>query len=547
MKNMLGKMQVLIMIVVVLTCFAFSGIAFADTEVSGIISQDTVWSKTYSPYIVKGNILVDTGATLTVTEGVYVLFDGNYEFQVRGKLLVEGTESDNIIFDAYNNTNWASINIISSSNLIRYSKINNANGIIISSNNNTITYCTFSGQNNLLSVVNGANNIISNSTFNSGRGVDVYSGSNNIIRNCSLMDSRMHIGTTLAQVINCNTYYISVDGTFNKITNTTITGGISLYGSNHEITYCTISNSSVNDNYGAGIVLRDNYCYNCKIMYNNIINSKYGIYFSNCKEIVGTQIYNNNIFNHECNFKTSIGIGSVDAINNYWGTTDKTEIANKIYDFYDDFNLYKVIYEPFLSAPYTSITGITLDTNNYNLPIGATHNSVVTATYSNGSSHDVTSYSAFQSSNSNIARVDSNGLVTGVSVGDTVITATYGDQTAQAAVTVNKVDECFIATAAYGSKFEPSVKLLRNFRDEFLLTNSLGESFIKFYYKHSPPIAHFIAGNELLKFSVRVLLTPIVGIVYMIFRPVVSMIFLVLGLIMIVWWMNIRRRQLKCG
>jgi hypothetical protein len=31
--------------------------------------------------------------------------------------------------------------------------------------------------------------------------------------------------------------------------------------------------------------------------------------------------------------------------------------------------------------------------------------------------------------------------------------------------------------------------VLRKFRDRYLLTNAPGKAFVRFYYKHSPPIA----------------------------------------------------------
>jgi uncharacterized repeat protein (TIGR01451 family) len=69
---------------------------------------------------------------------------------------------------------------------------------------------------------------------------------------------------------------------------------------------------------------------------------------------------------------------------------------------------------------------------------------------------------------------------------------------------------CFIATAAYGSALEPHVMALREFRDHYLQRSALGRAFIRFYYRHSPPIAAVIAGHEWLRFLVRMLLTPLV-------------------------------------
>ncbi len=70
--------------------------------------------------------------------------------------------------------------------------------------------------------------------------------------------------------------------------------------------------------------------------------------------------------------------------------------------------------------------------------------------------------------------------------------------------------KCFIATATYGSYLDPHVKVLRDFRDKFLLTNRLGKEFVKFYYRHSPKVAKIIAENDILRYVVRTLLTPIV-------------------------------------
>jgi uncharacterized repeat protein (TIGR02543 family) len=78
------------------------------------------------------------------------------------------------------------------------------------------------------------------------------------------------------------------------------------------------------------------------------------------------------------------------------------------------------------------------------------------------------------------------------------------------------IDECFIATAAYGSKFTPAVSLLRQFRDKKLLTNEPGRYLVKLYYTYSPAIAKVIAGNEMLKLIVRIALLPIIGLTWLV-------------------------------
>jgi hypothetical protein len=70
---------------------------------------------------------------------------------------------------------------------------------------------------------------------------------------------------------------------------------------------------------------------------------------------------------------------------------------------------------------------------------------------------------------------------------------------------------CFIATAAFGSYFDPYVTILRNFRDGFLLTNRAGQAFVEWYYRVSPPLADYISGSETLKAGVRMMLLPAVG------------------------------------
>jgi hypothetical protein len=71
---------------------------------------------------------------------------------------------------------------------------------------------------------------------------------------------------------------------------------------------------------------------------------------------------------------------------------------------------------------------------------------------------------------------------------------------------------CFIATAAFGSPLQPQVKILREFRDRFLLTNAAGKTFVRLYCTYSPPIADFIAKHDPIRMVVRWSLLPLVGV-----------------------------------
>jgi hypothetical protein len=62
---------------------------------------------------------------------------------------------------------------------------------------------------------------------------------------------------------------------------------------------------------------------------------------------------------------------------------------------------------------------------------------------------------------------------------------------------------CFIATAAYGTPLHENIDVLRDFRDEYLMTNQIGRASTELYYSTSPPIADLIRDNEGLRTIVR--------------------------------------------
>jgi len=75
-------------------------------------------------------------------------------------------------------------------------------------------------------------------------------------------------------------------------------------------------------------------------------------------------------------------------------------------------------------------------------------------------------------------------------------------------------EDCFIATAAYGTSAAGEIDVLRTFRDEVLRQSPAGRDYIGFYYGASPPIAEFIARHEMLRTAVREgIVDPIVRVV----------------------------------
>ena len=90
------------------------------------------------------------------------------------------------------------------------------------------------------------------------------------------------------------------------------------------------------------------------------------------------------------------------------------------------------------------------------------------------------------------------------------------------AIASSDSSDCFIATAAYGSFLDPHVKVLREFRDNYLLTNAAGRAFVAFYYKNSPPVADFIRQHESIRTATRIILTPLVIVIG--FPPILGLL-----------------------
>ncbi len=99
-------------------------------------------------------------------------------------------------------------------------------------------------------------------------------------------------------------------------------------------------------------------------------------------------------------------------------------------------------------------------------------------------------------------------FVAGTAATDAATIATQICKTPSEVVGLLADKHCFISTAAFGSDMANEVKTFREFRNQFLLTNTIGKLFVKTYYKFSPPIADFIEKSETLRAATRAALYP---------------------------------------
>jgi len=72
---------------------------------------------------------------------------------------------------------------------------------------------------------------------------------------------------------------------------------------------------------------------------------------------------------------------------------------------------------------------------------------------------------------------------------------------------------CLIATAAFGSELAPQVQMLREIRDNTVLSTTSGTAFMigfnQFYYSFSPTIADWERENPIFQDAVRIAITPL--------------------------------------
>jgi hypothetical protein len=383
-KSLLSVSLRVMILSFLLSSVLYCGMVRADTNVSGIITSDTTWTKSNSPYNLTGNVLIESGVTLTVEADATVNFNeyfirvngsliiqpgvtldmrtvvGGGSIQVNGLLTARGTGTDpiHVIGGTYYYA-WIAPPTYSSIVFSQYStpwSEQTGSGCIIE---NVVLNSTY------ISVNNSPK--ITENTFLDGGGVTVSGGSPEILNNN--ISGRIEINggsPTIAnnyieygQIFYYSDYsgegeYVTIIGNvvshaMGQSSNTAIWllgGSYGGYGGQAVVERNLIVNSAIGidvfnpntDHIGTSISIRNN----------TIINNTVGL--SIMDECTLT-ITGNNIYDNPTSVRLSQVSTDFDATYNWWGTTDSQAISQSIVDFEDDFDLGKVTFVPFLSEP----------------------------------------------------------------------------------------------------------------------------------------------------------------------------------------------------
>ena len=315
----------------------------------GPISTDSTWSVAGGPYLVTGDVTVQSGVTLTVEAGVEVRFLSNRDDQqggwyetlseiiISGTLDAVGTETDSIRWTLQSaepqRGQWGGIRFdyMGSGNLV-YNVVRYAStGVLFSYYDTVAASLTHSriSNNNTGIVISEAEGVEIRQNVISGNSTGVrvyYSDSLTIYDNLITSNGEYGVHLEMSDA--------TVDS--NRITNN-YTG---LYISNY---YGAISRPTV--------------------LHNTITdNSYYGIFTYG--EVAPLVNYNNLNDNGEYAF-FNYSSHEIDAKLNWWGTVPTAEMdagdnpkdISTIYDFYDDSTRGLVNYAGWLVDPFTSIDG----------------------------------------------------------------------------------------------------------------------------------------------------------------------------------------------
>jgi len=151
------------LISITLLFVAISMALFAQGTHVYVINSDETWTASGSPYWIHNSITVPYNTVLTINANVEVIFQGNFNLTVNGKLMAQGTSATNCItFTAAEDSTWSGIIFDSrvTGSTITYAQFDKvSDGAVIKADNThslTIQDCVFC--NNTISSNNAVDN-----------------------------------------------------------------------------------------------------------------------------------------------------------------------------------------------------------------------------------------------------------------------------------------------------------------------------------------------------------------------------------------------------
>jgi hypothetical protein len=362
MKNSMKKILLTVIFLTVIS-FGING----QTNVSGGIYSNTVWTLANSPYIVTDTVVVFPGVTLTIQPGVTVKFENDKRIEIRNaKLIAIGTATDSITFTSNAAIPtpgiWSSIFLNDCPNPIKISYCNFKYGLMgVSGSGDTLIIKNSNFNYNSWQSINYGQLIkLDSCNFkNSFTGIANVSGYLNM-NNCDFKDNIYGVDSWDGNIImnTCrfknNTTAVNGDNaTFINMDNCVISNNQTGVHMSNNMGQLKIINSIVDSNSVYGLNIIESYhdtVINCKIKRNEI-----GIFCGAWVFITMNIIEENNYgikvghpqFNIFCNkicndttydlyYETNV---NANISNNYWCTSDSAIISSHIYDGYDNISI----------------------------------------------------------------------------------------------------------------------------------------------------------------------------------------------------------------
>ena len=310
-------------------------VGHSQTNISGGVFSNAIWTKANSPYIITDNVVVFAGVTLTIQPGVIVKFNNGKKLEIReSTLIANGTSLNPIIFTSNNpiplKDSWDQILLNQSVKVqIKHCEFHYAHTALSGSSESLSVVSSFFTENILgMDASSNSYSRIDSCTFRKNDTGQIFPVGVSI-SNCSYVNN----STGLYSESKCNVVNCILDS--NKV-----------YGLlKHMGCDDTIRGNEIKFN-GTGIAHDYSGCGGAIFIHDNKIeNNSVGVLVQNsAKQIIN--LYNNSICsNASYNFQ-NLTIINVNASNNCWCSKDSSYIASTIYDAYDNINHGIVTYNP---------------------------------------------------------------------------------------------------------------------------------------------------------------------------------------------------------